>query len=229
MERRFTNLLRKIYESSPECFRNSKIALFLLKLFALHFLKKVQNIDFNWKKHYKTLSESQWVRAYESAFSVFFRKEDVTETQKNIILKNISGTTVLDVGSGASSLPMLIQKEGKYVVALDCSRKILQNTEATIKIQGFAEYLPFKARSFDTVISTHTFEHVRELSGAVAEVKRVAKKRIIMVVPLQKPSIYTPDYHVNFFQSPKDFSDLCKLKKTRTFLCDGDIVFIGDK
>jgi len=59
--------------------------------------------------------------------------------------------------------------------------------------------LSFPDRSFDTVVCTHTLEHVLDLPRAVAELRRVARDRVIIVVPRQRPYRFTFDLHVRFF------------------------------
>ena len=61
------------------------------------------------------------------------------------------------------------------------------------------ENLPFQDNEFDTVVSTHTLEHVLDIKKAISELRRVGRKRLIIVVPKQRPYNYTFDLHVHFF------------------------------
>ena len=61
------------------------------------------------------------------------------------------------------------------------------------------EDLPFIDSAFDTVVCTHTLEHVLDIERAISELRRVAKKRLIIVVPKQRPYKYTFDLHIHFF------------------------------
>lgn len=49
-----------------------------------------------------------------------------------------------------------------------------------------AEMLPFKDRSFDFVLCTEVLEHVPDWAGALRELQRVARKKILITVPLEK-------------------------------------------
>jgi ubiquinone/menaquinone biosynthesis C-methylase UbiE len=73
------------------------------------------------------------------------------------------------------------------------------------------EQLPFGNGEFDSVICTHTLEHVRNLTKAVDELRRVAR-RMLIVVPHQRPYKNTFDLHLNFF--PYSHSLLSALGKT---------------
>ena len=64
------------------------------------------------------------------------------------------------------------------------------------------ERLPFADESFDTVVSTHTLEHVKNLPAAMHELRRVTRTRLILVTPKQRPYKYTFDLHLNFFPYP---------------------------
>jgi ubiquinone/menaquinone biosynthesis C-methylase UbiE len=66
-------------------------------------------------------------------------------------------------------------------------------------VEASIERLPFDDGQFDTVVCTHTLEHVQHLQRAVDELRRVARRRLIVVVPRQRPYRYTFSLHVNFF------------------------------
>ena len=48
---------------------------------------------------------------------------------------------------------------------------------------GSATELPFDDGEFDTVVSSHVIEHVKDDEKAIEEMARVAKKRLLVVVP----------------------------------------------
>jgi ubiquinone/menaquinone biosynthesis C-methylase UbiE len=64
---------------------------------------------------------------------------------------------------------------------------------------GNIEELPFRDGAFDTVVSTHTLEHVQHLAAAIAELRRVARERLVVVVPRQRPYRVTFNPHIQFF------------------------------
>jgi len=116
------------------------------------------------------------------------------------ILNTITGKTVLEVGCGRGYLSNLVSKNHDVTASDFIISNKLQKKYPKIKFKsGDIQSLPFADKSFDTVISTHTLEHVQDLPGAVAELRRVAKKELIIVIPRQRPYKYTFSLHTQFF------------------------------
>jgi ubiquinone/menaquinone biosynthesis C-methylase UbiE len=65
--------------------------------------------------------------------------------------------------------------------------------------------LPFDDGEFDTVVCTHVLEHVLDFRAAIAELRRVCKRRLIIVVPAEREYKYTFNPHFNFFPYPYSF------------------------
>lgn len=116
------------------------------------------------------------------------------------ILQTIKGKTVLEVGCGRGYLANLMSENhnvtGCDIVISDGLKKKYPEIKF---VQGNIQSLPFADNSFDTVVSTHTLEHVQDLPGAVSELRRIAKKELIIVVPRQRPYKYTFSLHTQFF------------------------------
>lgn len=127
---------------------------------------------------------------------------DLNEACTQEILKTVKGKKVLEVGAGRGYLAGKLAPNNK-VTASDIV--INQKTKDKYKGSGIefveanAEHLPFKDNEFDVVITTHTLEHVKDLPATVAELKRVAKESLIIVVPKQRPYKYTFSLHTQFF------------------------------
>ncbi len=116
------------------------------------------------------------------------------------IMETISSKNVLEVGCGRGYLADLVSKEHEVtacdIVITDQLRKKYPNIKF---VAGDIENLPFKDNQFDTVICAHTLEHTKGLRKAVEELRRVAKKQLIIVVPRQRPYKYTFSLHTQFF------------------------------
>ncbi|MGH9237080.1 MAG: class I SAM-dependent methyltransferase [Vicinamibacterales bacterium] len=139
---------------------------------------------------------------YMATADVHIRREtDLNEDCIAAIKANIVGTTVLDVGCGRGFLADELSRAGLDVTG--CDFRIADDMRErfpSIRFeQARAEALPFGPGDFDTVICTHTLEHVQNLAAAINELRRVARRRLIVVVPRQRPYRYTFDLHLHFF------------------------------
>src|SRR3546814_15505307 len=69
--------------------------------------------------------------------------------------------------------------------------------------------LPFPDKSFDTVICTHVLEHILDFRGALAELRRVAAKRLIIVVPQEREYRFTFNPHLHFRSEERRVGQEC--------------------
>jgi ubiquinone/menaquinone biosynthesis C-methylase UbiE len=181
------------------------------RLFARRTLRRKYGdwFDADWRKKYLSLSDEEWKRAYDEAWR--HRSNDcVEETDAELILGALGkGGSVLEVGAGIGTLAIRLAKEGFDVTGLDVSSEALRRAQERAKEEGvairwkegFAEALPFPDKSFDYITCCHTLEHVKDLPKATAELKRVARRRIIVLTPKQKFRLYAENYHTQFFGS----------------------------
>lgn len=65
--------------------------------------------------------------------------------------------------------------------------------------------LPFADQSFDTVVCTHTLEHILDVREAIAELRRICQRRLIIVVPREREGLYTFNPHFHFFPYTHSF------------------------
>ena len=84
---------------------------------------------------------------------------------------------------------------------------------------------PFCTSAFDTVVCSHTLEHIPDLWRAATELRRVAK-RVLVVVPCQRYYRYTVDYHLHFFPQA---GPLERLLGGTAKLVDGDWFVVADR
>ncbi|MCI0697404.1 class I SAM-dependent methyltransferase [candidate division KSB1 bacterium] len=164
--------------------------------------------DVDWRKKFHALSEEEWQRAYDAVWK-HHRNDCVEETDAAMILAALGEPgSVLEVGCGMGTLATRLAQAGFQVTGMDVSPVALQQAseralEAGVQIawqEGFAESIPFPDKAFDYVTCCHTLEHVKDLGKAVAELKRVARKKIIVLVPKQKFRLYADNYHTQFFE-----------------------------
>ena len=178
--------------------------------------------DVDWRKKYLSLSDDEWKRAYDEAWR--HRNNDcVEETDAQLILSALGARgSVLDVGAGIGTLAIRLAKEGFDVTGVDVSTEALrrakeQASQENVEIvwrEGFAESLPFPDKSFDYVTCCHTIEHVKDLQKAAAELKRVARRTVIVLTPKQKYRLYAENYHTQFFERPEQLSTALEIERS---------------
>ncbi|MFC1598179.1 class I SAM-dependent methyltransferase [Patescibacteria group bacterium] len=140
---------------------------------------------------------------------------DIKEDEIKKILKHLTGESVMEVGFGPGGLLKALFGTDFKVGGADISEHYSELANETAQELGKdthfhaapMEELPFEDNSFDTVVSTHTLEHVSDLEAAVNELKRVARKRIILIVPEETESLRSDNYHTQFFYEPKILAD----------------------
>lgn len=128
---------------------------------------------------------------------------DLNEACAEAILTEVRGRRVLEVGCGRGWLAQRLVGVAAEVTASD-----IVLAEATQGIPGvtFAEAsveaLPWPDDEFDVVVCTHTLEHVQNLPKALAELRRVAREHLVVVVPKERPYRFSFNLHLHFFPYP---------------------------
>ena len=176
-------------------------------LFRRHWGRLIDDIeDFRARIPFVSAAE------YKSIYERMPRIQNETDNSVaclEAILGNIKGTTVLDMGCGT----------GYVVDWLAARRADLSLTGADFIIEAgtrerspairfeeaMIEALPFADGAFDTVICTHVLEHILDFGKALSELRRVAAKRLIIIVPQEREYRFTFNPHLHFFPYPHSF------------------------
>lgn len=153
------------------------------------------------------MSEDEFRQAYEITSSVHIQRDtDLNDSCIERIIDSIAGKQVLDIGCGRGHLSGLLAQRGNQVTGSDIyiSPEVRRRYPSVEFKQANIEHLPFEDNSFDTVVCAHTLEHVQNLDAAMAELRRVARSRLLIIVPKQRNYQYTFDLHLRFFAYPHD-------------------------
>ena len=198
------------------------------------FSKKAEDI-MNFKERLPLLSAEEYVSIYEDTAPYHLSREtDLNTRCIETILKDVVGSSVLEVGCGRGFLAQKIcdTAEGDTLevtatdIVLSDRLKAMSDRIKFLKVE--ISDLPFAEKEFDTVVCTHVLEHVIDFKKSISELRRVARKRLIIVVPMQRPYRYTFDLHLRFFPYVHSFLlEMMPLRKG-TFSCvniGGDIYF----
>lgn len=103
------------------------------------------------------------------------------------IYKKLEGESVLDIGCGGAVSLALIKIFNPFLEiegfeGYDSGKEIWDMRNIKVK-SGDIYSLPFLDNSYDTVYSSHVLEHCERPIDVINESIRVAKKRIIHIVP----------------------------------------------
>ena len=125
-----------------------------------------------------------WYRGYLNAQRVFFQdnvKSTRTRLKKMGILDLPRVCRILDFGCGDGNLIHFLQSEGFYnVVGVEPDIRLVCEARSTGKaVAGIGENLPFKNRSFDTIISMAVLHHLRDYKA----LKRTMEEFIRLLRP----------------------------------------------
>lgn len=210
ISRNLTNTIRFILdECIPPIIRDQKWFVWLP--FKLLFKEKVDTF-IKFKTDFPHLSQKEIYEVYLMTGDVHMSRE--TDINKECLMRienDICGKNVLDVGCGSGHLVGILEKDYK-VTGLDFikSENYKPPYVKSEHVVSNIDTLPFKDKSFDTVICAHTLEHVSNINQSILELRRVCRKRLIIIVPRQRPYRYSFDLHVHFFPYKHTFLNLIK-------------------
>lgn len=228
MQREVTNVIRFILdELIPPIIRDNKY--FMYPLFYLAYKGKNVRKYMEFKSLAYDMTEEEFNQAYEEMDSVGTRRAtDMNKASMDYVLEHYdkSAKTMLDVGCGRGYWLDLVSDETNLkLTGVDVLNHVeLKNAEY---VRGDMEKLPFKDNSFDIVFTSHTVEHVRDLPAAMSELRRVAKKQVIVVTPRQRYYYYTLDMHLNFFPTEAFLQRDMGLNDPHIHDAKGDWVYIA--
>lgn len=174
------------------------------------------------------MTDEEFADAYVQTQSVNLHGEtDLNEASCRAILDHLVGKNAVDVGSGRAFLADKISKKNFDTTACDINQPayLKEKFPHIHFVEGDVENLPFEDKSFDTVICTHTLEHVRHLSKAMDELRRITKKRLIIVVPMERPYEFDFNLHLNFFTYPWMFLNHVGKREKQAWQNVGDDLF----
>jgi SAM-dependent methyltransferase len=99
--------------------------------------------------------------------------------------------SLLDVGCGDGRITNLMAERAQRVVGLDASAQALSYVK-TETVRSNVDELPFAERSFDLVTCIQVLEHLPRpvLRRTLSQLKRVARRYIMIGVPLDEPLHY---------------------------------------
>jgi ubiquinone/menaquinone biosynthesis C-methylase UbiE len=225
ISRDVTNKINWILDNLlPPIMRDSKLVMY--PLFKLLFKDKA-HLFVEFKEKAPFMSKDEYKKYYEVLEGSHLQRE--TNLNKKCfekILASVEGESVADIGCYNTFLLEGIKKQHSIkATGVDLLFENNSTKNDITLLQGDVENIPLKDKSIDTVICTHTIEHVQDPIHAIAELRRVTRKKLIVVVPRQRPSKYTFDLHLNFFPYTFSLQKLMKNKDAECMIIDNDIYY----
>lgn len=227
MNRFITNTIRFVLdECIPPIIRDNKY--FMYPLFVFWFKGKNIKLAMDFKSIAENLKKDDFEKIYsEMETYAKNRKTDLNKKSIKVMHKYIhDANTILDVGCGNGYWLNTIINPNLKKIGCDITNRLI--FDGIDYIKGEVENLPFDDDSIDIVTCHHTLEHIPLLEKAISELKRVAKKQVIIVVPKQRYFYYTLDYHLHFFHYKEKLIEAVKIKNYQCISVQGDWVFIGN-
>jgi SAM-dependent methyltransferase len=233
MHRNITNIIRTVMDEwIPPKIRDSKWFMYPFFWYWYNGDKETMQAYMNFKTRVWTMTQEEYVYLYSvlrKNSRAATRPTDLNDACINFMLQNIdpNAKTVIDIGCGNGYFLKQVAKLGKYDLhACDVMPHVDLGAGITYH-QGVIESLPFEDNAFDVVTCHHTIEHITNLAPAIAELKRVARKQVMIVTPRQRYYYYTLDEHVNFFQMQGELEQLIGVKQHQCLNLDGDWMYLG--
>lgn len=117
-------------------------------------------------------------------------EKQTREHSYSLITVSLKGKKLLDVGCGSGCDAMYYAKKGADVFGIDISEKEIEmiNKKVVGKFSvGNMNKLPYKDNTFDIVTSTYAIQSSEDVTKAINEMIRVAKKEAEILIVAKHP------------------------------------------
>lgn len=184
----------------PPVLRDCK---FFMRILLRIGIGKKYSYYMDFKKRLPTLKETDINKYYRVLADTFIKREtDLNKACIERILSEEMGEIILDAAAGKGFMAgrILNNYPEKIVTVSDIVLPPFSERIDGIKyVKASLTKMPFEDKTFDTVICTHALEHIKDIQGALSELRRVCRNKLIIVLPRQREYLYTFDLHINFF------------------------------
>jgi SAM-dependent methyltransferase len=229
MNRTITNAIRYVMDNwIPPVIRDSR--WFMYPFFYIWYKGKNVKLYMDFKDIVFNMTDEEYYNVDRDQVSLARdRPTDMNMPSIKYLLTTFDkdAQTLLDVGCGRGFVLNYISDHTNLkTTGCDLHDKVdtLKNSAYE---KGTIYKLPFPDNSFDIVFSSHTIEHLRNVPDAIKEMKRVARKQLIIVTPCQRYYFYTMDGHLNFYPTAAYLQHELKIEKNVCKNIQGDWVYVG--
>lgn len=176
------NLLGNKMEFNEDIIKN-EVKKKLKEVF--HYLEKEfeKNLfELIWSCYKKKITDVELIEKFKGLNiykSVEEKESELSENKYKIILKEILGDSILDIGSGPGILADLIRKRTRKNLVLVDVVNFNKSPLPFLLYNG--KRLPFNNKMFDTVLLIVVLHHCDDPLAVLKEAIRVSRKRIIII------------------------------------------------
>ena len=95
-----------------------------------------------------------------------------------------AGNSILDLGCGFGAYGSALAEKGRKCIGCDINLDYLRTAASQgLPVVNVDSMLPFRDRSFDSVLIFEVIEHVNKIETILAEAFRIARKNVLITVP----------------------------------------------
>ena len=206
---------------------------FMLPLMKIAYGKSLARKVMNFRSQSWKMTDQEYGAIYNEYNNSRLGKRvtDLNQETIELLPSLIVGRSVLDAGCGQGFLLAQLQRR-RPELALHGVDVALAKSEYLNSAAKFSESklesLPFGNGEFDTVISTHTLEHVQDIEESLRQLRRVSRKRLVVVLPRQRHFLYSFDLHLRFFPYMHCLYEFFDPSVASITLVDGDWLIVED-
>ncbi|TNE89941.1 MAG: class I SAM-dependent methyltransferase [Deltaproteobacteria bacterium] len=155
-------------------------------------------MDFRERAH--AMSDEEYAECYRlTEENNLLDGTDLNEECLSRIPREVVGQRVLEVGCGRGVLAQRLARDFDVTASDIVLSQEMKQVDGVRFVEAPAHAQPFEDGAFDTVVCTHVLEHVRDVEASMAELRRLARKRLIVVVPRERPARFAFNLHLTFF------------------------------
>lgn len=143
---------------------------------------------------------------------------NLAKPRAELILKEVVGRRVLEVGMGMGVLAQILEESGKEVVGLDVDDTRLDPRSKPVLYEG--KLMPFEDKQFDCAMIVCVLHHCDDQETVLGEAMRVAKRVIVIEDTYRnwlerkliawRDSVENWEFYPHLYHSWGEWRELCR-------------------